>query len=114
MAHRAYQILVIEDDPERRSLAQRTLVAMGHRVVGAGASDAIMLVDDPSFDVVIAGLDPSEGSDAVVTREARIAQSLVCLPRPLTPEDLERALSDIATRDQLEAKLAEAHREGSG
>jgi CheY-like chemotaxis protein len=99
----ALRILVVDDHPAFRDLAQRLLIEGGYDVVGsaAGGGEAMRRVVDLQPDVVLLDvlLPDFDGFDA--------AQRLACLPQPPVV-----VLISSRTRSELAASLADAQVRG--
>jgi two-component system response regulator HydG len=103
------RILVIEDDPGIRGETQRALRSLGHDVDAVDASSAIALLDDHTFDVVVAGLEPATTPPAATPPRSRpVPQELVCLPRPLQTDVVVEAIGRLENRAQVRKMFAEA------
>jgi two-component system, NtrC family, response regulator HydG len=103
------RILVIEDDPGVRGETQRALRSLGHDVDAVDASSAIALLDDHTFDVVVAGLEPTTTQPATTPPRSRpVPQELVCLPRPLSTDVVVEAIGRLENRAQVRKMFAEA------
>jgi len=102
-----YRILIIEDDSIARCSAHRVMESLGHSVVAVDASAAIMLLAEQDFDVVVTGLEPTHD----VAHDAgslSVPQELVCLPRPLSMDDLVEAVTEIEDRAAVRQMLEHA------
>jgi len=104
-----YRILIIEDDVTARCTAHRVMESLGHSVVAVDASAAITLLVEQDFDVVVTGLEPTH--DAACDAGAlSVPQELVCLPRPLSMDDLVEAVTAIENRATIRQTLEHARR----
>jgi transcriptional regulator with GAF, ATPase, and Fis domain len=83
--------------------------SLGHSVVAVDASAAIMLLAEQAFDVVVTGLEPT-GEAARDAGSFSIPQELVCLPRPLSMDDLVEAVTEIQNRATIREMLDRARR----
>ena len=102
-----YRILIIEDDSTARGTAHRVMESLGHSVVAVDASAAITLLAEQDFDVVVTGLEPAH-ERAPETSALSIPQELVCLPRPLSMDDLVEAVTEIQDRAAVRETLEHA------
>ena len=105
-------VLVVEDQPAVRSVAERALKAGGYRVVGAAsAAEALAAADEHAIDLLVADIRLSGGPGGIeLARELRARQSSlpvvlvsgytdvelepgdhVFLPKPFSPGDLQAA-----------------------
>jgi DNA-binding NtrC family response regulator len=104
-----YRILIIEDDAIARCTAHRVMESLGHSVVAVDASAAMMLLGEQDFDVVVTGIEPTH--DAARDAGAlSVPQELVCLPRPLSMDDLVEAVTEIEHRAAIRDTLEHARR----
>jgi DNA-binding NtrC family response regulator len=105
-----YRILLIEDEGDLRRSADGVLKSLGHEVVAVEPADAMWLLDDRSFDVVIAGVDKNGGAtDLSVTPEVPpVPQALLYLPKPFKPDDLVRAVGELAERQSIARQMDDA------
>jgi DNA-binding NtrC family response regulator len=105
-----YRILIIEDDATARCTAHRVVESLGHSVVAVDASAAIMLLAEQDFDVVVTGLEPTDDVAASDAGSFAVPQELVCLPRPLSMDDLVEAVTAIQNRATVREMLDRARR----
>jgi DNA-binding NtrC family response regulator len=107
-----YRILIIEDDSTARCTAHRVMESLGHSVVAVDASAAILLLAEQDFDVVVTGLPPACPAHDVASEVGplSIPQELVCLPRPLSMDDLVEAVTEIQNRATIRETLERARR----
>ena len=106
-----YRILLIEDEKDLRRSADGVLRSMGHEVVAVEPADAMWLLDDRSFDLVIAGVGPNRngngngnghGPDTSLPAQVPpIPQALLYLQRPFKADDLMRAVGELAERQSV-------------
>jgi DNA-binding NtrC family response regulator len=104
-----YRILIIEDDVTARCTAHRVMESLGHSVIAVDASAAITLLAEQDFDVVVTGLEPTDAT-ASDAGSFSIPQELVCLPRPLSMDDLVEAVTAIQNRATIREMLDRARR----
>jgi DNA-binding NtrC family response regulator len=101
------RILLIEDDPGVRTIAQERLRARGHEVTAVDAADALNLLHDGGFDLVVAGMEGAAAA-APPPSPAPAAPPVVVLNRPMDPDALVQAVTEHETWDLAQRRIEAA------
>jgi phosphoribosyl 1,2-cyclic phosphodiesterase/CheY-like chemotaxis protein len=80
-ARRGSRILVVDDDPDIRALANRALIQDGHIVIEAGGGrEALALIDSQPFDLLLLDLLMPEPGGLEVLKTLRSRPAMAALP----------------------------------